>query len=88
MKQKPSFPWARWPANISYAVFLWHPLVISWLVGAGLDGPPLVIAAVCAVVAIATASYVLLERPALRLAASWIRERRSRTSAVIATVSS
>lgn len=60
---RPVIGWARVPANISYAVFLWHPVVIAALLP--LDGPALVIASLVGVCAVASVSWFLLERPVL-----------------------
>lgn len=61
----------RWLAAlglISYGVFLWHLTIAIKLSGEGLDGfVPLTIVTAAAAVPIAALSYVLLERPLLRL---------------------
>jgi peptidoglycan/LPS O-acetylase OafA/YrhL len=61
----------RWLAAlglISYGVFLWHLTIAIKLSGEGLDGfVPLTIATAAAAIPIAALSYVLLERPLLRL---------------------
>jgi peptidoglycan/LPS O-acetylase OafA/YrhL len=61
----------RWLATlglISYGVFLWHLTIAIKLSGEGLDGfVPLTIVTSAAAIAIAALSYVLLERPLLRL---------------------
>lgn len=66
--RRPSMAWARWPADISYGVYLWHVAVVTLLVRLGLDGPLLVPVAVVATVGVAAASWMLLEQPILRLA--------------------
>jgi peptidoglycan/LPS O-acetylase OafA/YrhL len=61
----------RWLAAlglISYGVFLWHLTIAIKLSGEGLDGfVPLTIVTAAAAIPIAALSYVLLERPLLRL---------------------
>ena len=61
----------RWLAAlglISYGVFLWHLTIAVKLSGEGLDGfVPLTIVTAAAAIPIAALSYVLLERPLLRL---------------------
>lgn len=79
---RPSLPWARWPANISYGVFLWHPAVTAPLYAAGLSGPLLIVVAVVITVAIATGSWLLLERPVLRWSARIGRRDDERARAV------
>ncbi len=65
---------ARWLGRISYGVFLWHLLVLRGiyvLTGwAAFSGRMWTVAILTAAgsVAVATASWILLERPALRLA--------------------
>jgi peptidoglycan/LPS O-acetylase OafA/YrhL len=62
---------SRWLAAlglISYGVFLWHLTIAIKLSGEGLDGfVPLTLATAAAAIPIAALSYVLLERPLLRL---------------------
>jgi peptidoglycan/LPS O-acetylase OafA/YrhL len=61
----------RWLALlglISYGVFLWHLAIAVKLSGEGLDGfVPLTLVTAAVSIPIAAASYVLLERPLLRL---------------------
>jgi peptidoglycan/LPS O-acetylase OafA/YrhL len=61
----------RWLAAlglISYGVFLWHLTIAIKLSGEGLDGfVPLTIVTAAVAIPIAALSYVLLERPLLRL---------------------
>ncbi len=64
---RPSIPWARWPADISYGVYLWHMTVIVSVSRLGLSGAPLLIVAVLGTIAVASASWFLWERPILRL---------------------
>lgn len=75
---RPSIPWARFPANISYAVYLWHVAAIfvarDWL---GLSGVPLVLAAVAGTIAVASASWFLLEQPVLAGVRAWNDQRRA-----------
>src|SRR4051794_9179789 len=62
---------SRWLAAlglISYGVFLWHLTIAVKLSGEGLDGfIPLTLATAAVAIPIAALSYVLLERPLLRL---------------------
>jgi peptidoglycan/LPS O-acetylase OafA/YrhL len=55
-----------WLGLISYGIYLWHQALIFWLVPQGVTGIPLVLATVGATLAIATFSYYVVERPALR----------------------
>jgi peptidoglycan/LPS O-acetylase OafA/YrhL len=61
----------RWLAAlglISYGVFLWHLAIAVKLAGEGLDGfVPLTLVTAAVSIPIAAASYLLLERPLLRL---------------------
>jgi peptidoglycan/LPS O-acetylase OafA/YrhL len=73
---------ARWlaPAGlISYGLYLWHWVVVRVLVDRGVDAPgwPLRTLLVLAIaVPLATASWLLLERPLLRLTSRWWQGRR------------
>jgi peptidoglycan/LPS O-acetylase OafA/YrhL len=64
---KPSIPWARWPADISYGVYLWH-ITVTAMLGYLVSGPVLLVATVAGTCAVASASWFLLERPILRRA--------------------
>lgn len=56
-----------WLGLISYGIFLWHFVVIQRLGAAGLvDFVPLLVATLAITVALAAASYYLVERPVLR----------------------
>jgi peptidoglycan/LPS O-acetylase OafA/YrhL len=61
----------RWLAAlglISYGVFLWHLTIAIKLSGEGIDGfVPLTLLTAATAIPIAALSYVLLERPLLRL---------------------
>jgi peptidoglycan/LPS O-acetylase OafA/YrhL len=61
----------RWLAMlglISYGIFLWHLTIATKLSGEGLDGfVPLTLVTLAITIPVAAASYVLLERPLLRL---------------------
>jgi peptidoglycan/LPS O-acetylase OafA/YrhL len=65
---------ARWLGRISYGVFLWHLLVLSWvysLTGWQAFGGrmlPVAVLTVLGSVGVAALSWVVVERPALRLA--------------------
>jgi peptidoglycan/LPS O-acetylase OafA/YrhL len=54
-------------ATLSYAFYLWHYDVIKWLEREGLTGWGLGGAALLVVVLVSAASWLLVERPALRL---------------------
>jgi peptidoglycan/LPS O-acetylase OafA/YrhL len=61
----------RWLALlglISYGLFLWHLAIAVKLSGEGLDGfVPLTLVTAAIAIPVAAASYLLLERPLLRL---------------------
>jgi len=65
---RPGFRWARWPADLSYGVYLWHPAISAAVLLTGLSGLPMIAVAVAGTCAIAAASFVVLERPVLRWA--------------------
>jgi peptidoglycan/LPS O-acetylase OafA/YrhL len=53
---------------ISYGVFLWHLSIATKLSGEGLDGfVPLTLLTAAMAIPVAAVSYVVLERPLLRL---------------------
>jgi peptidoglycan/LPS O-acetylase OafA/YrhL len=58
---------------VSYSIYLWHVLIVNELVeGTGVTGVWAVLAvSVPAVLAVATVSYLLVERPFLRLRRRW-----------------
>jgi peptidoglycan/LPS O-acetylase OafA/YrhL len=70
-----------WLGRISYGVYLWHWPLYEWLNAehTGLAGAGLLALRVAATLAVAAASYVLVERPLRR--ARWIR-RPARTPAL------
>nr|WP_296067489.1 acyltransferase family protein [uncultured Actinoplanes sp.] len=70
-----------WLGRISYGVYLWHWPLFTWLNAerTGLTGPGLLAARWAATLAVAAASYVLVETPLRR--ARWIRHP-ARTPAV------
>jgi peptidoglycan/LPS O-acetylase OafA/YrhL len=72
--------------RISYGVYLWHWPLYAVLTGSrtGLTGPPLLAVRIAATIAVAAASYVLLERPVRR--AARIRWRVAVPAAVSAAV--
>jgi peptidoglycan/LPS O-acetylase OafA/YrhL len=83
---RPSIPWARWPADLSYSVYLWHFFVAGTIFGLGLTGPLLVPVAIAATCAIATASWILLERPVIERASAWVRRRHDERPAAVGAV--
>ncbi|WP_155058299.1 acyltransferase family protein [Streptomyces blattellae] len=60
----PGLAWAG--RNLSYGMYLWHYPVIRLLADLGMDGRRLFLAGVTVTIAVALASYVLIERPLLR----------------------
>ena len=75
---------------ISYGLYLWHWVVVTALVDRGIDVPgwPLRTLLVLAItVPLATASWLLLERPLLRLTSRWWQGRRTRRPAASASAS-
>jgi peptidoglycan/LPS O-acetylase OafA/YrhL len=66
--------WLAPAGLISYGLYLWHWVVVTVLVDRGIDAPgwPLRTLLVLAItVPLATASWLLLERPLLRLTSRW-----------------
>ncbi len=72
---KPRIPFARFPADISYGVYLWHMAVTITASRLGFAGPQLFVVAVASTIAVATTSYVFLERPILRWSARLSKDR-------------
>lgn len=72
--------------RISYGVYLWHWPLVAWLNAerTGLHGPSLLLVRCLATVAVATASYLLIERP-IR-AGYWRSLRRPRHTLTAAAI--
>ena len=70
VRRQPRIPGVAWPADLSFAVYLWHP-AIALLVTRVVAGPAVVLAAVPLTLIVALGSYVLVERPIL----AWVRRR-------------
>lgn len=73
VRNRPRMSWVRWPADLSYAVYLWHATLAA-IVFQVVGGPPGVLLAIALTLAVAFASTVLVERPVLQLSA-WVRRR-------------
>jgi peptidoglycan/LPS O-acetylase OafA/YrhL len=69
-----------WVGLVSYSVYLLHPLVLDALGRAG-GAIGTVVAALAITVAAATVSYVLVERPAVRLGRRWSHRVGARSTA-------
>ena len=65
LKTALSFAPLRWIGRISYGLYLWHWPIYLWLTQArtGLDGTALLVLRLAVSVALAAASFVLVERP-------------------------
>jgi peptidoglycan/LPS O-acetylase OafA/YrhL len=73
----------RWLGTISYSMYLWH-FAIVWRLGEHLQGAsfPLLLACTLALTTIcATVTYLLIERPGIRLGAALLRATDRRSSA-------
>ena len=69
-----SWPRLAWLGVISYGVYLWHATIATTLISHGMQNwAPLLVTDLVLTIAIAAASYYLVERPILRL-----KNRRSR----------
>jgi len=78
----------RWLGKISYSMYLWH-FVIEWKLFDYLQGPsfPVLFVSTLAVTALCSwATYLLIERPGIRLGAALLRSRARRPVGTPASV--
>lgn len=66
VRYRPRLPFARWPADLSYGIYLWHIAVMLVLSRMGASGVGLAVLSVAGTVIVAWTSYVFVERPVLR----------------------
>lgn len=68
-------PIGKWLGDRSYGVYLWHLPILVWLATKGLAGWEYLGAALCLTLLAAHLSFLLVERPLMRRAGTFVRQR-------------